>query len=92
MRTIGDRYIGGGKMFFTPFKKDGTPDTEFEICEVQSGQLTWNIEKKEAFSKDRVIKQMVEQIVTSIDGIFKLFKNGQKRRWYGVCYMLYFTK
>ena len=49
MRTIGDRYIGGGKMFFTPFKKDGTPDTEFEICEVQSGQLTWNIEKKEAF-------------------------------------------
>ena len=71
MRTIGDRYIGGGKMFFTPFKKDGTPDTEFEICEVQSGQLTWNIEKKEAFSKDRVIKQMVEQIVTSIDGVFK---------------------
>ncbi|OCL85744.1 hypothetical protein AAX26_01811 [Aliarcobacter thereius] len=71
MKTIGDRYIGGGKLFFTPTKRDGTLGNEFEICEVQSGQLTWNIEKKEAFSKDRVVKQMVEQIVTNIEGTFK---------------------
>ncbi|OCL99519.1 hypothetical protein AAX29_00560 [Aliarcobacter thereius] len=71
MRTIGDRYIGGGKLFFTPIKKDGSMGEEFEVCEVQSGQLTWNIEKKQAFSKDRVIKQMVEQVITNIEGIFK---------------------
>lgn len=36
MRTLGDRYIGGGKIFFSPMKKDGTLDTEFEIGECKS--------------------------------------------------------
>lgn len=71
MRTLEDRYIGGGKIFFAPFKSDGTLDTEFEIGECQSGELSFNVEKKEAFSKDRVIKQMVEQVVTKIDSTFK---------------------
>ena len=71
MKTLGDRYIGGGKIFFSPMKKDGTLDTEFEIGECQSGELSFNVEKKEAFSKDRSIKQMVEQIVTNIEATFK---------------------
>lgn len=76
MRTLGDRYIGGGRLFFTPLKKDGTLGTEFEIGEVQSGELNFNVEKKDAFSKDRVIKQLVEQVVTKIDSTFKF--NTQK--------------
>lgn len=71
MKTLEDRYIGGGKIFFTPLKKDGTLGTEFEIGECQSGELSFNTEKKDAFSKDRVIKQLVEQIVTKIDATFK---------------------
>jgi len=71
MRTLGDRYLGGGKVYFTPFKKDGTLDIEFEIGDVQSGELSFNVEKKEAYNKDRVIKQMVEQVVTNIDATFK---------------------
>ncbi|WP_418180744.1 hypothetical protein ACNSOL_01355 [Aliarcobacter lanthieri] len=71
MRTEGNRYIGGGKIFFTPIKKDGTLGDEFEIGECQTGELNFNVEKKEAFSKDRVIKQLVEQVVTNIDATFK---------------------
>ena len=71
MRTIGDRYIGGGKIFFTPILSNGTLGTEFEFGECQSGELSFDVEKKEAFSKDRSIKQMVEQIVTDIKATFK---------------------
>lgn len=71
MRTEGNRYIGGGKILFTPLKKDGTLGDEFEIGECQSGELSFNVEKKDAFSKDRVIKQLVEQVVTNIDATFK---------------------
>lgn len=76
MITDGNRYIGGGKLYFTPLQKDGTLGTEFEFGEIQTGELNFDVEKKEAFSKDRTIKQMVEQVVTDIKATFKF--NTQK--------------
>lgn len=49
MITKGNRYIGGGKLFFTENKVGAT---EVEIGEVQSATLKIGVETKDAFSKD----------------------------------------
>lgn len=71
MITKGNRYIGGGKLFFTPKLKDGTIGTEFEIGEVQEATFSMSAESAEAFSKDEVMKKLVEKVVTSIGGTLK---------------------
>lgn len=62
MITQGDRYIGGGKVFFTP-----TNGTEFEVGEIQEATITNSVEFAEAFSKDTVIKKLVERVAKSIN-------------------------
>lgn len=63
MITSGDRYIGGGKVFFIP--KDST---EIEIGEVQEATISQNVEFADAFSRDTVMKTLVEKVVKSIEG------------------------
>ena len=63
MITSGDRYIGGGKLFFTS-KEAGS--IEVEIGEVQSATFKIGVETKDAFSKDQLMKKMVEKVATSI--------------------------
>lgn len=61
MLTNGDRYIGGGKMFFTP---DG--GVEAEIGEIQDATISNSVEFAEAFSKDTVMKKLVERVAKSL--------------------------
>ncbi|MGB3751874.1 MAG: hypothetical protein WA945_09930 [Arcobacteraceae bacterium] len=61
-----DRYIGGGKLFFTP--KDGS---EYEIGEVQSAEIEISTETKDAMNKDQVINKKVAKVVTSISASIK---------------------
>lgn len=61
MITSGDRYIGGGKFYFTP--KGGT---EFEIGEIQEAAISHSVEFADAFSKDTVMKALVEKVAKSI--------------------------
>lgn len=64
MITSGERYIGGGKLFFTENKVGAT---EVEIGEVQSATLKVGVETKEAFSKDTTMKKLVEKVATAIN-------------------------
>jgi hypothetical protein len=64
MITAGDRYIGGGKLFF---KENKTGATEVEIGEVQSATLKIGVETKDAFSKDTTMKKLVERVATAIN-------------------------
>lgn len=68
MKTTGDRYIGGGKLFFTSSKSGST---RIEIGEVQECTLTMSVETKDAFSKDTVMKKLVEKVATSITSTLK---------------------
>lgn len=63
MITAGERYIGGGKLYFKD-KKSGS--TEVEIGEVLSANLKIGVETKEAFSKDTTMKKIVEKVATAI--------------------------
>lgn len=63
MITTGDRYIGGGKLFF---KENKAGSTEVEIGEVQSASLKIGVETKDAFSKDSTMKKIVEKVATAI--------------------------
>jgi len=65
-----DRYIGGGKIFFTPLV-NGVQGTQFEIGEVQEGTLSFNVTTADAFSKDNVMKTLVAKVATSIDATLK---------------------
>ena len=64
MITKNDRYIGGGKLFFTENKVGAT---EVEIGEVQSATLKIGVETKDAFSKDSTMKKLVEKVATAIN-------------------------
>lgn len=66
MITSGNRYIGGGKLYFTP--KGGQ---EVEIGEVQEVAFSINTETADAFSKSNVMKKLVEKVVTSINATLK---------------------
>jgi hypothetical protein len=68
MKTTGNRYIGGGKLFFTSVK---APNERVEIGEVQEATLTIGVETKDAFSKDTVMKKLVEKVATSITATLK---------------------
>jgi hypothetical protein len=68
MKTTGNRYIGGGKLYFTSVK---TPNERVEIGEVQEATLTIGVETKDAFSKDTVMKKLVEKVATSITATLK---------------------
>lgn len=63
MITNGERYIGGGKLFFTENKVGAI---EVEIGEVQSASLKIGVETKDAFSKDSTMKKLVEKVATAI--------------------------
>ncbi|MGB7402701.1 MAG: hypothetical protein WA916_08970 [Arcobacter sp.] len=62
MITSGDRYIGGGKIFFTP--KDGE---EVEIGEIQEATISTSVEFAEAWSKDTSMAKLVERIAKKVD-------------------------
>ena len=64
MITKGERYIGGGKLFF---KENKAGSTEVEIGEVQSATLKIGVETKDAFSKDTTMKKLVEKVATAIN-------------------------
>ncbi len=59
-----DRYIGGGKLFFTPV---GVGATEVEFGEVQEAKLKFNVTTKDAVNKDQVIAKKVAKVVTAVD-------------------------
>lgn len=61
-----DRYIGGGKLFFTPV--DGV---EVEIGEIQSAQLSFAVTTQDAFSKDQAMKKKVDKVVTDVSASIK---------------------
>jgi hypothetical protein len=64
MITKGERYIGGGKLFFKE-NKDGA--VEVEIGEIQSATFKPSVETKDAFSKDTTMKKLVEKVATAIN-------------------------
>lgn len=64
MITKGNRYIGGGRLYFKA-NKDGA--TEVEIGEVQSATLKVGVETKDAFSKDQTMKKLVEKVAIAIN-------------------------
>lgn len=68
MKTTGDRYIGGGKLFFTPNKAAAV---RVEIGEIQECTLSMSVETKDAFSKDTVMKKLVEKVATAINASLK---------------------
>ena len=59
MITTGNRYIGGGKLFF---KSSVSGSTEVEIGEVQEANFNIGTTTKDAFSKDEVIKGVIENV------------------------------
>lgn len=61
-----DRYIGGGKVFFTP-----VGGTEYEIGEVQEATLTFNVETADAYNKDQTIKKKVAKVVKGVTSSIK---------------------
>lgn len=61
-----NRYIGGGKLYFTP--KGGA---EFEIGEIQSASVEISSETKDALNKDKVISLKVAKVVTSVSATLK---------------------
>ncbi|MGE4517318.1 MAG: hypothetical protein AB7D96_10705 [Arcobacteraceae bacterium] len=63
MKTQGDRYIGGGKLYFTPVGGGA----EFEIGEVQEATINTSVEFAEAWSKDSVMAKLVERVAKKID-------------------------
>lgn len=71
MITKGERYIGGGKLYFTPLLKNGTQGEEFEIGEIQEATLSISTETVDAISKDNVMQKVVEKVVKSIGGSLK---------------------
>ena len=68
MITTGNRYIGGGKLFF---KSSVSGSTEVEIGEVQEANFNIGVTTKDAFSKDEVIKALLEKVVTGITATIK---------------------
>lgn len=68
MITSGSRYIGGGKLFF---KSSVSGSTEVEIGEVQEATFNIGTTTKDAFSKDEVIKVLLEKVVTEINATIK---------------------
>lgn len=64
MITSGERYIGGGKLFF---KENKANSVEVEIGEVQTATLKIGVETKDAFSKDSTMKKLVEKVATAIN-------------------------
>lgn len=68
MITSGSRYIGGGKLYF---KSSVSGSTEVEIGEVQEATFTIGVSTKEAFSKDEVMKTLLEKVVTEITATVK---------------------
>ncbi|RBQ28415.1 hypothetical protein [Aliarcobacter vitoriensis] len=68
MITEGQRYIGGGKLFFTENKIGAS---EIEIGEIQEASLNVGVETAEAFSKDNTMKKLVEKVPTNITGSLK---------------------
>jgi hypothetical protein len=64
MITNGERYIGGGKLFF---KENKANSVEVEIGEVQTATLKIGVETKDAFSKDKSMKKLVEKVATAIN-------------------------
>lgn len=68
MITSGSRYIGGGKLFF---KSSASGSTEVEIGEVQEATFSISPTTKDAFSKDEVIKVLLEKVVTEITATIK---------------------
>lgn len=63
-----DRYIGGGKIFFTP---SGEGASEVEIGEVQEATLNFSTTTADAFNKDNVMKKKVAKVVTDITASIK---------------------
>lgn len=61
-----DRYIGGGKLFFTP-----VGGTEYEIGEVQTAEIETSSETKEALNKDQTISKTVARVVTGVKASLK---------------------
>ena len=61
-----DRYIGGGRVFFTP-----VGGAEVEIGEVQDATLSFNVETAEAFSKDQTMKLLVAKVAKGITATVK---------------------
>ncbi len=68
MITSGSRYIGGGKLFF---KSSVSGSTEVEIGEVQEAAFNIGVATKDAFSKDEVMKVLLEKVVTEINATIK---------------------
>jgi hypothetical protein len=66
-----DRYIGGGKVYFTPLE-NGTLGTEYEIGEVQSASLSFNVTTVDAFNRDQTMKKLVAKVATGVDAVVKL--------------------
>ncbi len=61
-----ERYIGGGKIYFTPYS-NGTYGTEVEIGEVQDAKLSVNNTYVNAFSKDSGMAKKVDKVLTQTD-------------------------
>lgn len=64
--TTVERYIGGGKLYFTPYE-NGAYGTEIEIGEVKDFSLTISADKKEALSKDTGANVLVEEVVSAVN-------------------------
>ena len=65
-----NRYIGGGRLYFTPVV-NGVPGTEFEIGEIQSASLNFNVTTVDAFSNANVMKVLVAKVVKDITSTIK---------------------
>lgn len=65
-----ERYIGGGKVYFTP--KDGE---EREIGEIQSASLSLDVETKDAMNYDDCMAKKSAKAVSAINGTIKFETN-----------------
>lgn len=65
-----DRYIGGGKLFFIPLV-NGVVGTEVEIGEVQEANLSFSVQTADAYSKDSVMKKLVDKVAKEISATIK---------------------
>jgi hypothetical protein len=68
--TTVERYVGGGKGYFTPYES-GAYGTEIEIGELKAVTLSVSADTVDAFSQDTGPEILVEDAITKVDSMVK---------------------